>query len=277
MKLFRFCYKHWKASLISLALLGIIGGYGTIKFGEWGARQLQYNIIQLPADTLPGAGKLRIAFFADLHNNRNLFNEVVQHIEQAQPDLIIFGGDFIHILQRFMRTRWAVKGLKRLAAVAPCYAILGNQDYEKQEQVERVFATAGIPILRNQALDWTTPNGSTLRIIGLGDYNEGDENPEACMKAIGKEQHPVLLLSHDPESRWLLRQYDWDFMLSGHTHGGQLGNPFTGDYISFRSSMPAGSYTFEGNRRVFVTRGVGAICDMRFFCPPEVNLIEIGQ
>ena len=70
------------------------------------------------------------------------------------------------------------------------------------------------------------------------------------MRPIGQETHPVLLLSHDPESRWRLRRFDWDLMLSGHTHGGQAGNPFTGDFISFRSSTPAGLYEFEGNRRV---------------------------
>ena len=94
------------------------------------------------------------------------------------------------------------------------------------------------------------------------------------MKAQNGESAPVLLLSHDPESRWLLQHYDWDIMLSGHTHGGQIGNPFTGESISFRSSMPAGLFSFGNNRRIFVTRGVGAIYNIRFFSPPEVNIIE---
>ena len=137
--------------------------------------------------------------------------------------------------------------------------------------------TAGVPILRNRAIDWTTPTGSTLRIIGLGDWNEGDEAPATCMQSAGQSPHPVLLLSHDPESRWLLRSFDWDLMLSGHTHGGQAANPFTGDFISFRSSTPAGLYDFEGNRRVFVTRGVGSTWGMRFFCNPELNILEVND
>ena len=64
-------------------------------------------------------------------------------------------------------------------------------------------------------------------------------------------------------------------MLAGHTHGGQLGNPFTGSCISFRSDMPGGTYE-ENGRRIFVTRGVGSIYDMRFFCPPEMNFVEVG-
>lgn len=265
-----------KTLTYGLLLLALGGILGLKSLGHHTASQLECNSITLPAEqTLPGAGALRIAFFSDIHNNAGLFNETIAHIEQARPDLIIFGGDFVVAYQRFMRTRWAVEGLRRLAAVAPCMGIMGNHDYEKQEQVERVFHTAGVPLLRNEAIDWKTPAGTTLRIIGLGDYNEGDDAPERCMKACGQEEHPVLLLAHDPESRWRLRNYDWDFMLSGHTHAGQLGNPFTGTYISFRSSMPAGCYDFEGGRRVFVTRGVGSILGMRFFCTPELNIIEL--
>ncbi len=262
--------------LISAALL--LGGVKGVQcIGNWGASQLECNHLQLPADALPGAGPLRIALMSDLHNNVQLFQKCIEQIEAARPDLIILGGDFIMINERFMRTRWAVEGLRKLRTLAPCFAILGNQDYEKLEQVERVFATAGVPILRNQALNWVTPAGSTLRIIGLGDWNEGDEAPAACMLPTGQEQHPVLLLSHDPESRKLLSDYDWNLMLSGHTHGGQAANPFTGKFISFRSSMPAGLFDFEGNRRIFVTRGVGSILDMRFFCNPEINIIDISE
>ena len=267
--------KKLRKWLIILALLALVCGIGAKCFGDYSAKQLQCNHVQLPADALPGAGPLKIAFFSDLHNSPELIDQAIDHIAAAKPDLILFGGDLVTAYERFHRTRWTIKAFGKLRSIAPTFAILGNHDYEKLAQLERVYAAAGIPLLRNQRIDWTTPSGATLRIIGLGDWNEGDEAPATCLAPAGKENAPVLLLSHDPESRWLLRRYDWDLMLSGHTHGGQLGNPFTGDSISFRSSMPAGLFDFEGNRRVFVTRGVGAIYSMRFFSPPEVNIIEV--
>ena len=265
--------RNW---LIAAALL-LCGIKGVEYFGNWGADQLECNYMQLPADALPGSGPLRIAFLADLHNNKDHLSRCVEHIAAAKPDLIIFGGDFILTSERLTRSRWAIESLRQLRSIAPTYAILGNQDYERLEPVERIFSTAGIPILRNQALNWTTPTGQIIRIIGLGDWNEGDDAPATCMRPCGQEQHPVLLLSHDPESRWRLRSYDWDLMLSGHTHGGQAANPFTGEFISFRSSTPAGLFDFEGNRRIFVTRGIGSIYHMRFFCNPELNIIDIGM
>ena len=271
LKWFRNLSKRCRYTLLSLCLLG---GLGIRVFGEYSAQQLQCSMITLPPDTLSGAGPLKIAFFSDVHANQELFEQAVERIIKSQPDLILFGGDLITATERFRRSRWAVNGFRRLSATAPCYAVLGNHDYEKQEQVERVMTTAGVRILRNEAICWKTPANTQLRIIGLGDYNEGDEAPESCMKKRNEEALPVLLLSHDPESRWLLRSYDWDLMLSGHTHGGQIGNPFTGNPISFRSSMPAGLFEFENGRRVFVTRGVGAILNMRFFCRPEICIIE---
>lgn len=270
-KWFRRQSRKVKYTLLAIAVLC---GWGIQQFGVYSAQQLQCNTYALPPDTLPGVGPLRIAFFSDIHGNQELFECVVDKIVKAKPDLIIFGGDLATATERFRRTRWAIEGFRHLAKTAPCFAVFGNHDYEKQEQVERVLGTAGVSLLRNEARNWVTPSGTTLRIVGLGDYNEGDESPRLCLKKNGEETGAVLLISHDPESRWLIQNYGWDIMLSGHTHGGQIGNPFTGKSISFRSSMPAGLFEFTGNRHVFVTRGVGAIFNMRYFCPPEVCIIE---
>lgn len=260
---------------VTLALVLLLCHWLVSRIGEWGAGKLECNTTALPATVLPGAGPLRIAFLSDLHNTPDMFDRVVELLQQQKPDLIIFGGDLVMADRRFRRTRWAINGFRSLNSIAPTFAILGNHDYEKLEQVERVLRTAGVPLLRNKGIDWTTPSGATLRLVGLGDWNEGDEQPEACLSPANRENKPVLLLSHDPESRWLLRGYDWNLMLSGHNHGGQLGIPFTDTYLSFRSSMPAGLYPFEGGRQVFVTRGVGSILNMRFFCPPEINILEL--
>ncbi len=261
--------------LLLLLFLMAVGGLAARLFGLWSAQQLEFNTHSLPQAALPGAGPLNIALISDVHNDKDLLELCVQQVEKEKPDLIVFAGDLALVSERFTRTRTFVNQLRRLRAVAPTYAILGNQDYEKLEQVERMLATAGVPLLRNEGLNWQTPSGATLRIVGLGDWNEGDEAPERCLTPRGQEEGPVLLLSHDPESRHLLQSYGWNLMLSGHTHGGQLGVPFTHKPICFRSSMPAGVYQEKGRYHV-VTRGVASIYDMRFFCPPEMVMVKVG-
>ncbi len=256
-------------------VLGLIALYGVKRFGEWGAEQLVTEYVTIESNELAAAGPLRIAFIADVHNSVTMLECAVDEIEKHQPDIIIFGGDVMNAQDRFNRTRELIRAFERLGKIAPTYAIFGNHDVEREDEFVRVFKKAQIPVLRNEAITWTSPSGKEIRLIGLSDWNEYDEDPAACMKPVGAEELPVILLSHDPESRWLLNQYDWDLMLSGHTHGGQIGDPRTGEFISFRSSMPAGLFDFNGNRKVYVTRGVGATYGMRFFCPAEVTIIDI--
>ncbi len=255
------------AALLGVVLLSQLGGYY--------ASRLEFRRVELPASALPGAGELRIAFLSDVHLNKELMEQCVEWVEEQRPDLIIFGGDLVRADGRFMRTRWAVQLFERLVAVAPTFAVLGNHDYEKFDEVTRVYETAGVRLLRNERFTWQTPQGGRLDIVGLGDWNEGDEAPARCLAPQGTEgAAPVLLISHDPESRHLLGDYHWQLMLSGHTHAGQLGNPFTGEAISLRSDMAGGLFEWEG-RRILVSPGVGSILGMRFFNHPGMELIEM--
>ncbi len=259
-----------------LLLLALTGLACTIFYGRWEAHQLEFTHYNLPQSTLPGAGPLTIALISDIHNHHGMLPCAAKQIEQSKPDLIVITGDLVTAYERFSQSRSIIIALRRLSAVAPTYAILGNHDYEKLDQVNRVYGQAGVTLLRNEGVDWKTPGGATLRLVGLGDWNEGDEAPEHCLAPQGEADGPVLLLSHDPESRHLLQGYAWNLMLSGHTHGGQLGIPFTHTPICFRSDMPAGHYE-ESGRHHIVSRGMGSIYNMRFFCPPEMITISVGQ
>ena len=71
--------------------------------------------------------------------------------------------------------------------------------------------------------------------------------------------------------------YDWDLMLSGHTHGGQIIVPLYGapfHAVSDRRYM-AGLKPW-GSRQIHVTRGVGNLLGVRFNCRPEVSLLEVA-
>lgn len=272
--MFRHVSQYRKRYLVTLAVMGF-GIFGTMQIGEWYASRLELNELTIEHPAWTTTDPIKIAFFADLHNDKEKFQKIIEHIQKQKPDLIIFGGDLVMANQRFMRTAWAINGFRELCAIAPTYAILGNHDYEKLEQVERVYQTVGVNLLRNDSVIFKAPSGKLINIIGLGDQNEGDDDPAVFHSTVPGLELPTLLISHDPESRHEVSQEDWDIMLCGHTHGGQLGIPFTDHYISFRSSMPAGLYDYTNGRKVFVTRGVGAILDMRFFCYPEVNFITI--
>ena len=268
---------RWQRVLTWALLVTLLAVLLVNSWGKWEARQLEVSYSSLPADALHGVGPLRVAVCGDVHSDRTRMARAVDEILAAKPDLIVFVGDLVHAEGRFKRSRWAVEEFSRLVAVAPTFAVLGNHDMEKQEQVQRVLKRAGVQLLHNERRTWRNPRtGRDLVIVGLGDWNEADDIPEACLLPVGQELSPVLLLAHDPEARTRgLEGFDWDVMLAGHTHGGQLGNPFTGTKYSFRSDMAAGWYNWEDARRILVTRGVGSIWGRRYFCRPEVNIIDM--
>ena len=84
------------------------------------------------------------------------------------------------------------------------------------------------------------------------------------------------MLSHNPDTKNNLIRYDWDLMLSGHTHGGQVVIPFLGAPFApvKDKTVTQGLHKFRG-RYLYVTRGVGSIAGFRLNCSPEVTILKI--
>jgi predicted MPP superfamily phosphohydrolase len=101
---------------------------------------------------------------------------------------------------------------------------------------------------------------------------------EAALRDVPRHV-PRVVLSHDPDlfAFWPADQR-LDLMLSGHTHGGQAHLPFVGPpYVpsQFGFRYLAGPIR-EGNRQLYVSRGIGAItAPIRWWCPPEVTLVVL--
>ena len=85
------------------------------------------------------------------------------------------------------------------------------------------------------------------------------------------------MLSHNPDSKSEIEEARWDLLLSGHTHGGQLVVPITGErpFAPVRDKRYIAGMIPWQDRMVHVTTGVGTIMGMRFNCPPEVVVIDL--
>lgn len=256
--------------LLAFALLG----YGIRETGK-----LECNEASIPEHILPGCKGLRIALLSDIHGNQELLERGVDMTLAAQPDLVVMPGDFFTATQRISRSRHYIAQLRRLTAVMPVYASLGNHDMEKLTNVERILKRAGVTLLRNESTAFHSDRlGCDLVIAGVGDWLEDDIKADECLASrntVHGGDPPVLLLCHHPVARNELKDYAWNLMVSGHTHGNQARNPFTGKPFFFRDgdTLTEG-YLEEGARAVYVTRGIGTQ-GLRFFCPPEINILTV--
>ena len=86
-----------------------------------------------------------------------------------------------------------------------------------------------------------------------------------------------LLLAHTPDLFPWAQQLDFDLMLAGHNHGGQIRLPWIGPLISpsrYGTRYASGLFQ-EGPTVMHVSRGVGGEHLLRWNCPPELALLVL--
>ena len=126
----------------------------------------------------PALDGFRIAAVGDLHagspyvDERKL-EEVVGRVSAAEPDLVVWLGDYvIHgvLGGKFMAPEKVAAILSKARARHGQIAIIGNHDrWLDAERVERAFSVSGIPFLRWRS-QTVLLNDVPLHIYGLDDF-----------------------------------------------------------------------------------------------------------
>lgn len=268
----------------------VLGGITTSALGVLGYMQLSPRWVATTARTLnlfetPGR-RVRIAHVSDLHADETPLSTIsdgVRLVESANPDIIALTGDYITSVLSFQREYLEL--LARLGRCAPSFAVLGNHDggdwarsvggYRDSSAVRRILVRSGIEVLHNRR-QRITIGDRRFDLVGTGDLWSGEFEPQRAFNN-SHGNVPTVVLSHNPDSKTELGDVPWDLMLSGHTHGGQLVVPITGE----RPFAPvkdkryiAGLLPWE-DRMIHITTGVGTVLGMRFNCPPEVAIIDL--
>jgi len=235
----------------------------------------------------PGGPPLKILHLSDLHASRvvslGFISEAIRVGLGLGPDLICLTGDYI--TRGFDELAGYAEVLKPLAGSAPAFACLGNHDgglwaarrrgYADTNRVREVLSQAGVTLLHNSARAIRIGNRE-LRLVGLGDMWAGELQPAVAFASLPPDGATTIVLSHNPDTKDSLKVYQWDLLLCGHTHGGQVRLPFVGSLVSSvrDKRFEQGLHRWE-DRWVHVTRGVGSLLGLRFNCPPEVSLITV--
>jgi predicted MPP superfamily phosphohydrolase len=89
---------------------------------------------------------------------------------------------------------------------------------------------------------------------------------------------PTILLAHDPERFRPAAKVGVDLVLSGHTHGGQVGLPFVARYVNF--SRLAHEYSLgiykKNKSTLYVHPGLGVTGPpVRLGIPPAVVILTL--
>ena len=146
--------------------------------------------------------------------------------------------------------------------------------YSDHEAVQKVLEQSGIQVLHNNSMR-VQVRSAVLSLVGVGDLWADEIEPKRAFSAVDVRK-PVVLLSHNPDSKDELSGHTWDLMLSGHTHGGQVIIPFDGPrFAPVRDKRYVAGLGAWGSRQIHVSRGVGNLGGIRFCCRPEVSLLIV--
>jgi predicted MPP superfamily phosphohydrolase len=265
----------------ALGMTLLTGGYARFI----APRRIQYPEYDLPIPNLPEpfAG-FRILHLSDLHAANHTpipyLRDVIRHVNSLPKDLTVITGDFV--TRELRRVKPAVEVVAQLHG--PVIATFGNHDYNESHQpwvsseiadaLEKQLTEKGITVLRNRAIP-IERGGARLWIVGLEDYWSDRFNAEQAYKAVTNGD-PSIALSHNPDTAHFLAQYHPAWVLSGHTHGGQLRIPIAGSMVLpvQDKSLDQGFHTV-GQTRLFISRGVGSHIPVRFRCPPEAPFFTL--
>lgn len=218
----------------------------------------------------PGTGAVgcRLVHFSDLHHKGDLayLNKVVGTINECQPDAVCFTGDIVE------DRKFLPDVLAALAAItAPIFGVPGNHDYWSHipfAAVQECLAAKGGDWLLNRSQ--LIANGK-INLIGLAGWYPNKQLPPARQGSLN------IALMHYPAWAKQLHGRQFDLLLAGHSHGGQVRLPFFGalflpgnvdEYDRGLFKTPAGP--------LYVNTGIGYIGNyhVRFNCRPEITVIE---
>lgn len=117
--------------------------------------------------------------------------------------------------------------------------------------------------------------GVKLNVTGVGEYTMNHTRPAAAFENYDSNAKGIVL-AHNPDAIPLLNSYPGNVVFSGHTHGGQVNLPWVWKKLTVMENRKWKSGFFdEGDKSVYVTRGVGSVFSFRWFSPPEVVLATV--
>ena len=205
---------------------------------------------------------------------------IVEDLAARDPDLVLLTGDFL-TMESNATSGALAEALSPLQELpGKCFAIFGNHDHEAPDEVRSGLEANGIRLLMDEACSVDTEAGP-VQIVGA-DYVRSDrsEHLENLLTAHPRLQgHRRLLLLHDPSAFHDLPDDTVDLVLSGHTHGGQMGLVSFGFNwtVLAHSRWPDHGHFAKGTNHLYVHRGTGFYgFPLRVGVPGEASLLELS-
>lgn len=220
------------------------------------------------ADFPESFGEVKIFFISDIHK-RTISDQLILKVKALNPDMVIIGGDLMEKGVPFERVK---NNLLTLKTLAPVYFVWGNNDYEVEfRKLDVLLLECGVKILDNTAVSFESEMGDRMIILGVDDMNHKRDRLDLALQD-GEENGFKILVSHNPKIVGKIRpEHNIRFVLSGHTHGGQI-------HILGYSPYEKGKIKVLQNTTLLISNGYGTTAlPFRLGAKAETHLLTLKK
>lgn len=228
---------------------------------------------------------LKIVHISDIHYGRTTkekeLKKLVEKVNLLNPDIIVLTGDILDKnLEVEDSKEMLTKYLKEMNAKIGKYAINGNHDL-KYDYWKDIIADSDFKNLNNTFEPIYYDGYDSIVLAGLSSYFD-TQNTEEKLKdyhnfiSQNEIKYKILLL-HEPDTIDEINE-DFDLILAGHSHNGQVRLPLIGAII-----LPKGSkryydeYYEVKNAKLYISSGVGTSgLPIRLLDHPSINFYRIN-
>ncbi|MGI6127502.1 MAG: metallophosphoesterase [Planifilum sp.] len=255
----------------AVACLLIIARYNTYKAN---VKRVEIQV----AHSLNG-NRLNILHLTDLHMEKCSIDPqaLLNLVKGERIDLIALTGDYLDTKKMADRFLQYLDTLESLKPRYGMYAVFGNHDYviaDHLPYLKREMEKRNCIVLQNEHRTVTLEEGSELHIIGIDDHYTGRSDVDRAFQGVG-ERGIRLVLTHDPNIVLEMKGVSFDYLLSGHFHGGQIHWPKP-YHLKRMGKLPhlqmIRGLHYHRNRAFYISEGLGQTgFNLRLRSRPEIT------
>lgn len=242
-------------------------------------------------------------FHYGIYTNEKVILNSIKITNEFNPNLVLSLGDYVHSGREELKMallkllgmkhskyreyrRSALKSAKRLSKILSTlspsdgiFSVWGNHDYIEGIWILECCLPKTINHLKNQS-HIINKSGHTLSITGIDDTRYGKPDLNIIKDDQVSKSDIKIFLSHNPDFVLLDNSdliKDFDLLLSGHTHGGQICFPGQTPVVTETKQKKYFSGFYRYNDAAFyIANGIGCSgLPLRLNCPPEIVNITL--
>ena len=229
---------------------------------------------------------LKIVHLSDIHYNSTIFEKelknIVEKINEIKPDIVVLTGDLIDDRISFDKDI-IINCLSKIEANLGKYAISGNHDIPIDDY-NYIIKESGFTNLDNKYDLIYYKSNEPIIISGIGSGEEDigiktEEFDKYISELKIDDTKPIysILLVHEPDTIDNLDSNNYDLVLAGHSHGGQVRLPLIGAiYRPVGAKKYYNEYYKINNTDLYISSGLGtSLYRFRLFNKPSFNFYRI--